>query len=296
MIHSTPQSPSHSRLSCLHHCSRKYWHSYVEDIEREEIIDVPRLMGKVGHAGLDAYYRGSDVEAAIEKAWGEQQFYGEKDSWFTLGHMQLCIAKYIERDAGNWKPLLLTEDQIQWENVLQHECLWDANGNMIMAESRMRINIGDGLSIVVVPDLIIEHDIGEGPFPAVIDHKFRLGWIQDKQRSEMEVGHQLRIYALAYEALTGMRCRDGWMNNMLGNRSSTKVGSTAKLRELSMFGPWTHDQMQSTWDWIRNGNQEMEEIELGLQPRFPLPLIKANFSMNPGLHCHYCDFKEECIG
>ena len=288
MIHSTPQSPSHSRLSCLHHCSRKYWHRYVCDYEDDAAVVAALVMGKVGHAGLDAYYRDADPRTAMSNAWGNNAFYGD-DSWLTLGHMILRIEKYISRDSAAWKPILLQKDQILWDNVLEHEAKWDAAGNLVLAESKFRLSLGSGLSVVVVPDLIIEHRFDDELVPVVIDNKFRIGWINDKQRSEMEVGHQLRMYALAYEALTGICCRDGWMNNIFAGKNCNNPKSKAKMYQLSMFGPWNEEQMQATMDWIKSGRNDAEMYE---QPG----LDKFNFTQNPGQHCHYCEFKEECIG
>ena len=282
MIHSTPSSPSHSRLSCLHHCSRKYWHRYVCEQPHDEVVNAAMHAGKVMHAGLDAYYRGADYEAAIDVAWGTQMFHGD-DAWLTRNFIQMRMQKYIDADAGGWKPKLLSYDDIQWENVIEHEAEWDDDGNLILAEARFMVSIGEGISIVNVPDLVLDY----AGYPVVVDHKCRFGWINEKQRTEMEVGHQLRMGALTYEALTGERCRDGWMNSIYIGKNSCKSSSKAKMRELSQFGPWSHEQMQATWEWIEQGIVEMD-----LDANEP----KEYRAMNPGQHCHWCDFREECIG
>ena len=292
MLHSTPNAPSHSRLKCLHHCSRQYYHKYVCEQEEDEILVLPLHLGKVMHAGLDSYYRGGDWEIALMEAWDNAGFYGD-DAWCTYGHTLLRMKKYIAEDAGNWTPLLLHKDDILWENIVAHECKWDQDGNMILSESRLHVKLGVfSIEVICVPDLVLMHDFGEGNVPVVVDHKCRMGWINEKQRSEMEVGHQLRIQALVVEAITGLRCRDGWMNSIYVGENSVKPKSKAKMRELSMFGPWSHEQMAATWEWLQQGQEEALRYEKMAKEVVSMRV----WPMNPGQHCHYCEFREECVG
>lgn len=285
MIRSTLEAPSHSRLQTLHACERKYWYRYYRKLESPEQF-APAHMGKALHAGLEAWHRTDDQQAAIaalDAEWGSQRFYGDFD-WVTPGHAAVVLRGYMNsKHAAGWEPVRLRRADLS-QHLVETDAKEDAAGWLILAEASFVVDV-PGLGLVNVrPDLLLKVPTGL----RVVDHKSTTSYLGSNLYNGTKYGHQLRLYALAMGALLGQPVGEGACNGIYAGKSAGSDAFKGKRFESYVFD-YSPADFAETKAWYKAGvnrSQYMAE-HFTEQDELQAP-------QNPGPHCGYCDYGKLC--
>ena len=180
MIKSTKLKPSHSRLSTLYTCERKYYYSYELGINPKDRSFAPMHAGKAGHSALDAHFKDEGWRDAIHTSWGDVVFRGDYD-WLTVDFLEAVVEQYIESEC----PLGLSRG---------------VAGKVIESELEALVEIAPGVEIVVVIDLVTELPNGD---LQIVDHKFTTGYLGVGHYADLAYGYQLCMYSMRATELLG---------------------------------------------------------------------------------------------
>jgi len=288
MIQSTSEKPSHSRLSTLYSCERKYYYSYELGISAKDRSFAPMIAGKAGHAGLDKYFthdvlwpenpaKQEDWRDAIHDAWGDHRFRGDF-SWLSADFMEGVVEQYIEAR----RPLGLSEA---------------VGAKVLESELEGLIEIAPGIEIVVKIDLVVEYPDGT---LGIVDHKFTTGYLGVGHYADLAYGYQLCMYAMAAEKMLDRECRQGAGNLIYMGDKALLPSSTIRKKghTTTQKWQWAYDDLRFMYDdarreecieWIRTGISRMSmrstdwaKQELSIWPK------------SPSSNCNSCEFNELC--
>jgi len=279
MIQSTSNSPSHSRLSTLYTCERKYYYNYELAISPKDRNFAPMIAGSAGHAALDMYFKTMNPSYgygeqgwrdALYSSWGDHIFRGDYD-WLTVDFLEGVVEQYIEASH----PLGISEA---------------IAGKVIESELEGIVEIAPGIEIVVKIDLVTELPNGE---LQVVDHKFTTGYLGVGHYADLAYGYQLCIYSMAAEKLLGKECRRGAGNGIWMGKNALNPKSKAKRFE------WYEDDLRFFYDDARRA-ECIRWIKMGIhRMNHPLPLENGlntieSWPKSPSRNCNNCDFNELC--
>jgi len=268
MIKSTTQKPSHSRLSTLFTCERKYYYGYELGISPKDKEFAPMHAGKAGHAALDAHFKDEDWRDAIHDAWGDISFRGDY-SWLSVDFLEGVVEQYIEAR----QPLGLSDA---------------SGGSVIESELEGLIEIASGVEIVVKIDLVVEYPNGN---LGIVDHKFTTGYLGVAHYADLAYGYQLCMYAMAAEKMIGKPVRRGAGNLIWMGKQALNPKSKAQRFQ------WAEDDLRFRYDdarreeclrWIKEGKHRM--IYSIAAPAEPIDF----WPKSPSRNCNYCDFNDLC--
>jgi len=275
MIKSTAQKPSHSRLSTLFTCERKYYYGYELGIQPElkirkdyESRIAPMHGGKAGHAALDAHFKDENWRDAIHDAWGDIVFRSKGWKWFTVDFLEGVVEQYI--DAR--RPLGLTAG---------------SGGKVIESELEGLIEIAPGVEIVVKIDLVVEYP--DGDF-GIVDHKFTTGYLGVAHYADLAYGYQLCMYAMAAEKMIGKEVRRGAGNLIWMGKQALNPESEAQRFQ------WAEDDLRFVYDDARR-YECLDWIKEGMRRMLPEGLKDEEIDFwpkSPSRNCNYCDFNDLC--
>jgi len=263
MLKSTSTSPSHSRLSTLYTCERKYYYNYELAINPKDRNFAPMIAGSAGHAGLDAHFKGEDWRDALHSGWGDHIFRGDY-GWLTVDFLEGVVEQYIEAR----RPLGIS-DAIA--------------GHVVESELEGTVEIAPGINVVTRIDLVTELPNGE---LQVVDHKFTTGYLGVGHYADLAYGYQLCIYAMAAEKILGRECRRGAGNGIWMGKNALNPKSKAKRFEWyedDMRFHFNADRRSETLYWIREGIKRMEKR-----------VAMHDWPKSPSRNCNTCDFNELC--
>jgi len=276
MIQSTSQKPSHSRLSTLYTCERKYYYNYELAISPKDRAFAPMIAGKAGHAALDTYFKkpsnddfDEDWRNALHLAWGDHIFRGDYD-WLTVDFLEAVVEQYIV----SGQPLGLSAA---------------VSGTVVESELEGLVEIAPGIEVVAKIDLVTELPNGE---LQIVDHKFTTGYLGVGHYADLAYGYQLCIYAMAAEKILGKPVIRGAGNGIWMGKNALNPNSKAKRFE------WYEDDLRFVYDdarrqetlwWISEGIARMDgEFRAGE------PENINEWPKSPSRNCNTCDFNELC--
>jgi len=275
MLKSTSTSPSHSRLSTLYTCERKYYYNYELAISPKDRNFAPMIAGKAGHAALDKHftnilYPGSppqfddrDWRDALHLAWGDHIFRGDYD-WLTVDFLEAVVEQYIV----SGQPLGLSAA---------------VSGTVVESELEGLVEIAPGIEVVAKIDLVTELPNGE---LQIVDHKFTTGYLGVGHYADLAYGYQLCIYAMAAEKILGREVRRGAGNGIWMGKNALNPNSKAKRFEWyedDLRFTFNADRRSETLHWIREGMTRMEKR-----------VAMHDWPKSPSRNCNTCDFNELC--
>lgn len=271
MIKSSAQKPSHSRLSTLFTCERKYYYGYELGISPKDKEFAPMHAGKAGHAALDAHFSMmindinpyKDWRDALHNAWGDISFRGDF-SWLSVDFLEGVIEQYIEARI----PLGLSEA---------------SSGRVIESELEGLVEVAPGVEIVVKIDLVVEYPNGDF---GIVDHKFTTGYLGVGHYADLAYGYQLCMYAMAAEKMIGKEVRRGagnliWMGKQALNPKSK--AQRFQWAEDDLRFRFNADRRSETLYWIRKGMERMVKRD-----------AMHDWPKSPSRNCNYCDFNDLC--
>jgi hypothetical protein len=286
MISSTVLQPSHSRLSSLHQCRRKYFYHYFLGLRSKQDFP-PAFAGSCGHVGLDVWHRTGDKSAALAASaitWGPKRFHGDWD-FLTAGHLDIVLQQYMESlHTQDWEVVRLRLSDLRSDRLLATDVTEAADGYLQLAEASFVVDVPGLGPVNVRPDLLLRGSNGL----RMVDHKFTTSYLGSKMYNQAKFGHQLRLYALAMAALTGEPVLEGSVNGIY-------MGSTASSDKFKgkRFDSYTFDYSESdfaeTKAWYRRGVEEMKEMDLNFTPADELEAPQS-----PSDKCGYCDYSSLC--
>lgn len=284
-IHSTPDAPSHSRLSTFSQCQRKYFYRYVLMAEPPMDETDPRLVGgKLGHERLQRLYdQGFDQLESIllDTPWPEGM--AQQDPW-TQGALDVTLRNYVRYwgDQEDLKPLRFKPKQLCGVVDARYEV--DAEGYVQFNESTFVVSTPVG-NILIQPDMVAKDWNDE---LCVVDHKFTGQYLGQRVYGDALYGFQLKLYAYGMGWLLGQDVGKAYLNAIhIGPAQASGGKSKAKLFERYSFDftPSTFDDVDS---WLTQIKRQTEELEAK-------DLDDTWWIKSAGEHCSYCAFKDFCV-
>ena len=263
------RTESYSSLATLAACAQRYDFTYNEGLEPLG-IDLPSHLGSALHAAFKVLYRGGwggiarlpEAKAALTTAWGDvKPPLVSKKPWITLGYALARLDTYVADRDKSKTTLELAEVVAEFSEEM-HAFDWvDAAGRLVHIRG--------------VPDFVVRH---EGK-TYVVDHKTTTSGkygISDfypdtskvmadvvSERAEQQkaleytLGHQLRVYAAMYEALTGERVDGGLINAVwcgelaIGDWLDSKKQPRKGAKDLIRIVSFGREQIEMAHEWVR---------------------------------------------
>lgn len=228
---------SHSYLSTLNECRRKFYYRYERRLEGDS-DDLLPFAGSVGHVGLAVLYGGGSIAQmrdAVDEAWGDRVVpAGHKHSHLSPAFMKALIESYWRRHANDG-----------WEvAVVEHEFSVEVGGQPFKG-------IIDAVRVDTYK-------------PSIVDFKFTTGWLSNWWASQnaFNISHQPRMYALAAAELGYEDCAEAYFMGIHMGKSALaddEVWANRTTEPTQLFGPFVLSpaRARESLDWIEEGYDEI---------------------------------------
>ena len=218
-------------LSTLLRCPLQWHYRYRLGLEPiDSGGQVPLKAGKLGHAVLEAFYRGGPWEQTLSEGYATSGIVaiGRYD-YMTQGHMEVMLHKYAETYA---------QDR-----------------SLRVASFIEQPLASEGLQIGGIPDMIVEGEDGE---LVVWDHKFTTSWLANLE-ARLELSMQLPIYCLLASEHTGRPVKRAVLNmiHMGPGASNPKSKAERFSRRIYNYSDWQLGQARM---WIANTQALVENL------------------------------------
>lgn len=286
MIHSTAAAPSHSRLSCVHDCERKYFYRYILRISGK--VDFPpAYAGSALHTAFDAWHRTGNAEvaqAALSEAWGRKTFHGDW-AWLTAGHASIVLDNYIRsKHTADWDVVRLGPADLS-SRLRQTDAACDAAGFFMLAEASFIIEVPelDGL-LNLRPDLLLNTASGL----QVVDHKTTTAYLGSKLYNGAKYSHQLRLYCLGLAALLSKPVLQAGINGVYTGKTASSPSFRGQRFDYYTFD-FSAADLEETVAWYHVGRNRMLHMEEHFTEADELAAPQ-----NPGAQCGYCEYNTLC--
>ena len=211
---------SYTQLKTWKRCRQKWYYRYVRGLVPKERVKKIEL-GNYGHALLEAYYKGEDLQQASEKYWHEQtkdMFQEEMIEYQEVrDQAEQLVERYIKhyQEKGEEFKVLAVEEhfQVTIPTTTGRKSMTDLQG---------------------VFDLVVEDDTGE---LWLVDHKFTSIDL-DKYEENLVLDEQANYYLWALAELLGdYRAVSGIIFNLIRTKLPTvpqvlKSGRLSKAKNI----------------------------------------------------------------
>ncbi len=168
---------SNTKIATWKRCWKKYEYRYVKGLKSKEVARPPRL-GRLGHAGIEAFLKDKDWKEEINNLWEEEL--SDIPSGLQDGQKQkdLNLIKVILERFFDWHDYYRSEDE---ENILEPE--YEFEVDIPYTDDTL---YGYFDQVIKVPD--------EGIW--LIDHKFTTSSPENKL-DKLELNEQIDYYMWA---------------------------------------------------------------------------------------------------
>lgn len=277
-----------STLTTWAQCPTKAMIRYGFDLRLAHENNAPARAGTAIHAGIEAYFKTQSV-ALAKQAFDEDYYdYGTN----VAGMDQRLCYENVKMVLSSW---------LEAHDI--HKLPYVVDPSLI--EIPFNIPIDDGVNYVGRIDAVVRKRTGE-PGYYVVDNK-STGWIDQKWRSQFEIGSQMSGYVWAAEKYLGLPVVGVYINAIhVGTvpygtsrcRTHGVLMPECKLLHLKheIIGPisrhrleideWEKDAIMLAREWRRGLNEVgIPYTNIGLMPQTGKFVYQA---------CGLCDFREFC--